>query len=434
LEKIIVRGGKRLNGTVRVEGAKNAVLPIIAAALLASDGKNVLSEVPVLSDVYTINEVLRHLNAEVVFENNQVTIDSSKELNIEAPFEYVRKMRASVQVMGPLLARNGRARIALPGGCAIGSRPIDQHLKGFEAMGAKVKVGNGFVEAYVEGELKGAKIYLDFPSVGATENIMSAATLAKGTTILENAAKEPEIVDLANFLNAMGAKVRGAGTGTIRIEGVDKLYGANHPIIPDRIEAGTFMVAAAITGGDVLIENAVPEHLRSITAKMEEMGVKIVEENEGIRVIGPDKLKAVDIKTMPHPGFPTDMQSQMMALLLQAEGTSMITETVFENRFMHVEEFRRMNADIKIEGRSVIMNGPNSLQGAEVGATDLRAAAALILAGLVSEGYTRVTELKHLDRGYVDFHKKLAALGATIERVNEKVEEVKEQEVSDLHA
>ncbi|HDR7324181.1 MULTISPECIES: UDP-N-acetylglucosamine 1-carboxyvinyltransferase [Bacillus] len=434
MEKIIVRGGKRLNGTVRVEGAKNAVLPIIAAALLASDGKNVLSEVPVLSDVYTINEVLRHLNAEVVFENNQVTIDASKELNIEAPFEYVRKMRASVQVMGPLLARNGRARIALPGGCAIGSRPIDQHLKGFEAMGAKVQVGNGFVEAYVEGELKGAKIYLDFPSVGATENIMSAATLAKGTTILENAAKEPEIVDLANFLNAMGAKVRGAGTGTIRIEGVDKLYGGNHSIIPDRIEAGTFMVAAAITGGDILIENAVPEHLRSITAKMEEMGVKIIEENEGVRVIGPDKLKAVDIKTMPHPGFPTDMQSQMMALLLQADGTSMITETVFENRFMHVEEFRRMNADIKIEGRSVIMNGPNSLQGAEVGATDLRAAAALILAGLVSEGYTRVTELKHLDRGYVDFHKKLAALGATIERVNEKVEEVKEQEVSDLHA
>ena len=434
MEKIIVRGGKRLNGTVRVEGAKNAVLPIIAAALLASDGKNVLSEVPVLSDVYTINEVLRHLNAEVVFENNQVTIDASKELNIEAPFEYVRKMRASVQVMGPLLARNGRARIALPGGCAIGSRPIDQHLKGFEAMGAKVQVGNGFVEAYVEGELKGAKIYLDFPSVGATENIMSAATLAKGTTILENAAKEPEIVDLANFLNAMGAKVRGAGTGTIRIEGVDKLYGANHSIIPDRIEAGTFMVAAAITGGDILIENAVPEHLRSITAKMEEMGVKVIEENEGVRVIGPDKLKAVDIKTMPHPGFPTDMQSQMMALLLQADGTSMITETVFENRFMHVEEFRRMNADIKIEGRSVIMNGPNSLQGAEVAATDLRAAAALILAGLVSEGYTRVTELKHLDRGYVNFHKKLAALGATIERVNEKVEEVKEQEVSDLHA
>ncbi|MEI4801130.1 UDP-N-acetylglucosamine 1-carboxyvinyltransferase [Bacillus sp. NPDC077411] len=434
MEKIIVRGGKRLNGTVRVEGAKNAVLPIIAAALLASDGKNVLSEVPELSDVYTINEVLRHLNAEVSFANNEVTIDASKELNIEAPFEYVRKMRASVLVMGPLLARNGRARIALPGGCAIGSRPIDQHLKGFEAMGAKVKVGNGFVEAYVDGKLTGAKIYLDFPSVGATENIMSAAVLAEGTTILENAAKEPEIVDLANFLNAMGAKVRGAGTGTIRIEGVDKLYGANHSIIPDRVEAGTFMVAAAITGGNVLIENAVPEHLRSITAKMEEMGVTIIEENEGVRVIGPEKLKAADIKTMPHPGFPTDMQSQMMALLLKANGTSMITETVFENRFMHVEEFRRMNADIKIEGRSVIMNGPGNLQGAEVAATDLRAAAALILAGLVSEGHTRVTELKHLDRGYVNFHGKLAALGADIERVTEQVEEVVEQQVSDLHA
>ncbi|CAG9612101.1 UDP-N-acetylglucosamine 1-carboxyvinyltransferase 1 [Bacillus rhizoplanae] len=434
MEKIIVRGGKRLNGTVRVEGAKNAVLPIIAAALLASDGKNVLSEVPELSDVYTINEVLRHLNAEVSFANNEVTIDASKELKIEAPFEYVRKMRASVLVMGPLLARNGRARIALPGGCAIGSRPIDQHLKGFEAMGAKVKVGNGFVEAYVDGRLTGAKIYLDFPSVGATENIMSAAVLAEGTTVLENAAKEPEIVDLANFLNAMGAKVRGAGTGTIRIEGVAKLYGANHSIIPDRVEAGTFMVAAAITGGNVLIENAVPEHLRSITAKMEEMGITIIEENEGVRVIGPEELKAADIKTMPHPGFPTDMQSQMMALLLKANGTSMITETVFENRFMHVEEFRRMNADIKIEGRSVIMNGPGNLQGAEVAATDLRAAAALILAGLVSEGHTRVTELKHLDRGYVNFHGKLAALGADIERVTERVEEVAEQQVSDLHA
>ncbi len=435
MEKIIVRGGNRLNGTVRVEGAKNAVLPVIAASLLASEGKNVISDVPALSDVYTINEVLRHLNAEVSFENGQVIVDASKELEIEAPFEYVRKMRASVQVMGPLLARKGRARIALPGGCAIGSRPIDLHLKGFEAMGAKVKVGNGFVEAYTEGRLHGAKIYLDFPSVGATENIMSAAVLAEGTTIIENAAKEPEIVDLANFLNGMGAKVRGAGTGTIRIEGVNKLYGTHHTIIPDRIETGTFMVAAAITGGNILIENAVPEHISSITAKMREMGVTIIEEEEGVRIIGPEKLKAVDIKTMPHPGFPTDMQSQMMALLLKAEGTSMITETVFENRFMHVEEFRRMNADIKIEGRSVIMNGPCDLQGAEVAATDLRAAAALILAGLVADGYTRVTELKHLDRGYVNFHSKLAALGADIERVKEHTEElVNEQSTSDLHA
>jgi UDP-N-acetylglucosamine 1-carboxyvinyltransferase len=436
LEKIIVRGGQRLYGTVRVEGAKNSVLPVIAATLLASDGKSVLRDVPTLSDVYTINEVLRTLNAEVVFVNNTVTVNASRELKEEAPFEYVRKMRASVLVMGSLLARNGRARVALPGGCAIGSRPIDQHLKGFEAMGAKVKVGNGFIEAEVDGRLKGAKIYLDFPSVGATENIMMAASLAEGTTVIENVAKEPEIVDLANFLNKMGANVKGAGTGTIRIEGVRQLFGADHTIIPDRIEAGTFMVAAAITGGNVLVKNAVPEHISSLIAKMEEMGVTIIEENDGVRVIGPEKLKAADIKTMPHPGFPTDMQSQMMALLLRAEGTSMITETVFENRFMHVEEFRRMNADIKIEGRSVILNGSSNLQGAEVAATDLRAAAALILAGLVADGVTRVTELKHLDRGYVNFHEKLAMLGADIERVKEEEETftVVEPLVSDLNA
>ncbi|MDQ1000260.1 UDP-N-acetylglucosamine 1-carboxyvinyltransferase [Neobacillus niacini] len=436
MEKIIVRGGQRLYGTVKVEGAKNAVLPVLAATLLASDGKSVIRDVPTLSDVYTINEVLRNLNAEVAFDNNTVVVDASRVLKEEAPFEYVRKMRASVLVMGSLLARNGRARVALPGGCAIGSRPIDQHLKGFEAMGAKVKVGNGFIEAEVDGRLKGAKIYLDFPSVGATENIMMAATLAKGTTVIENVAKEPEIVDLANFLNKMGANVRGAGTGTLRIEGVDVLFGADHNIIPDRIEAGTFMVASAITGGNVLVQGAVPEHLSSLIAKMEEMGVTIIEEGDGVRVIGPEKLKAVDIKTMPHPGFPTDMQSQMMALLLRAEGTSMITETVFENRFMHVEEFRRMNADIKIEGRSVILNGPSNLQGAEVSATDLRAAAALILTGLVSEGNTRVTELKHLDRGYVDFHGKLASLGADIERVKEAEEVFTEVNsyISDLNA
>jgi len=433
LEKIIVRGGNRLNGTVKVEGAKNAVLPVIAATLLASEGKSVIHDVPALSDVYTITEVLRYLNADVTIEGNRVVVDASRELKLEAPFEYVRKMRASVLVMGPLLARKGRARVALPGGCAIGSRPIDQHLKGFEAMGASVKVGNGFIDAEVNGRLRGAKIYLDFPSVGATENIMMAAVLAEGTTVIENCAKEPEIVDLANFLNKMGAKVRGAGTGTIRIEGVPSLRGAVHTVIPDRIEAGTFMVAAAITGGNVLVQGAVPEHLSSLVAKLEEMGVTIIEEENGLRVIGPEKLKAVDIKTMPHPGFPTDMQSQMMALLLKAEGTSMITETVFENRFMHVEEFRRMNADIKIEGRSVIINGPCDLQGAEVAATDLRAAAALILAGLVAEGYTRVTELKHLDRGYVRFHEKLAALGADIERVREEETVWEAAKVTDLN-
>lgn len=436
MEKIIVRGGKRLSGTVKVEGAKNAVLPVIAASLLASEGKSVIREVPTLSDVYTIGEVLRHLNTDVIFENKTVHVDASKELQVEAPFEYVRKMRASVLVMGPLLARQGKARVALPGGCAIGSRPINLHLKGFEAMGAQVSVGNGYIEASAE-QLTGAKIYLDFPSVGATQNIMMAAVLAKGTTVMENCAKEPEIADLAAYLNKMGADVKGAGTETITIEGVDKLYGADHTIMPDRIEAGSFMVAAAITGGNVLVEGAIADHMASVVAKLKEMNVKIIEEENGLRVIGPEKLQPVDIKTMPHPGFPTDMQSQMMALLLCAEGTSVITETVFENRFMHVEEFRRMNSDIKIEGRSVIIQGPCELQGAEVSATDLRAAAALIIAGLKADGYTRVTELKHLDRGYLDFHKKLQALGADIERVKDISTEMEHEEsniVNDLNA
>ncbi|SFK15652.1 UDP-N-acetylglucosamine 1-carboxyvinyltransferase [Halobacillus dabanensis] len=420
MEKIIVRGGRQLNGTVKAEGAKNAVLPVIAASIIASEGKSVLHEVPALADVYTINEVIRHMNADVNMVGNTVTVDASSDLETEAPIEYVRKMRASVLVLGPLLARYGHAKVAMPGGCAIGSRPIDQHLKGFEAMGAQVTVGNGYVEAEVNGRLHGAKIYFDVPSVGATENVMMAAALADGKTVLENCAKEPEIVDLANYLNKMGAKIVGAGTETIRIEGVEKLIGATHTIIPDRIEAGTFMVAAAITGGNVLVQGAMHEHLRSLVSKMEEMGVIIQEEETGLRVIGPDILKATDLKTMPHPGFPTDMQSQMMALMLSATGTSVITETVFENRFMHVEEFRRMNANLKIEGRSVIVEGPSSLQGAEVAATDLRAGAALILAGLVAEGYTRVTELKHLDRGYVNFTEKLAGIGADIERVKEE--------------
>ncbi|MCH7320576.1 UDP-N-acetylglucosamine 1-carboxyvinyltransferase [Solibacillus sp. MA9] len=424
MERIIVTGGKTLKGNVRVEGAKNAVLPILAASLLASKDKNIIKDVPNLADVSTISEVLKSLNAKVEYkvEHNELIIDTSMKLSSEAQFEFVSKMRASILVMGSLLARNGYARVALPGGCAIGSRPIELHLKGFEAMGAKISFGHGYVEAKVIEELKGAEIYLDFPSVGATENIMTAAALAKGITVIENAAKEPEIVDLANFINAMGGRVIGAGTDTIRIEGVKELKGCEHYIIPDRIEAGTFMVAAAITRGDVFIENAVPEHMTALIAKMREMGVEVIEEGEGLRVRANDPLKAVDIKTMPHPGFPTDMQSQMMALMLTAKGTSIITETVFENRFMHVEEFRRMNADAKIEGRSVFIEGDKNLQGAEVSATDLRAAAALILTGLVSEGVTRVTELHHLDRGYVDFHKKLAALGANIERVD--IEEV----------
>lgn len=431
LDHIIVKGGKKLTGKVRVEGAKNAVLPVLAGALLASEGKSFITEVPNLADVYTIQEVLRSLNVDIEYfpEKNEMHIDASSQLSSEAQFEYVRKMRASILVMGPVLARNGFARVALPGGCAIGSRPIDQHLKGFEAMGANITFGNGFVEAKTDGRLRGAKIYLDFPSVGATENIMSAAALADGVTIIENAAKEPEIVDLANYINEMGGKVKGAGTDTMRIEGVETLHGANHSIIPDRVEAGTFMVAAAITEGDVIIENAVPEHMAALISKMGEMGVDIQETDEGLRVRATRPLRSIDIKTMPHPGFPTDMQSQMMSLMLTAQGSGILTETVFENRFMHVEEFRRMNASVKIEGRSVIMEGPSKLQGAQVSATDLRAAAALILAGLAAEGITRVHELYHLDRGYVDFHLKLEALGADIERVSTEASEVKEEQM-----
>ncbi|PLS39283.1 UDP-N-acetylglucosamine 1-carboxyvinyltransferase [Carnobacterium maltaromaticum] len=433
MEKIIVRGGKRLEGTVKVEGAKNAVLPILAATILASVGESKLTNVPTLSDVFTINEVLHHLNLDINFseKNKEVVVNATHELNFEAPFEYVSKMRASIVVMGPLLARLGHAKVALPGGCAIGTRPIDLHLKGFEAMGARVHIENGFIEAFAD-ELKGARIYLDFPSVGATQNIMMAATLAKGTTVIENVAREPEIVDLANFLNRMGAKVIGAGTETIRIEGVEVLTGTEHGIIPDRIEAGTFMVAAAMTKGNIFIEDAVAEHNKPLISKLKEMNVSITEEENGMRVIGPEKLKATDVKTMPHPGFPTDMQAQMTAVQLLAEGTSTMTETVFENRYMHMEELRRMNANFKVEGPSLVMYGPTKLQGAEVAATDLRAAAALILSGLCAEGYTRVTHLEYLYRGYFEFHKKLQALGADVERVNEEENQLTEAELEKM--
>ena len=428
MEKIIVKSGEALVGTVKIEGAKNAVLPVMAASLMASEGKCVIHDVPTLEDVYILNKVIEKLNGKVKFENNRLEIDATNRLNTEAPFEYVRKIRASILVAGPLLARFGHVKVALPGGDAIGSRPIDLHLKGFEAMGATVEFGNGFVEISTKEKLKGATIYLDVPSVGATENIMMAATLAEGTTIIENCAKEPEIVDLANYLNKMGANIIGAGTGTIRIKGVDKLYATEHTVIPDRIEAGTFMVAAAITGGDVLIENVVCEHLRPVTAKLREMGVEITEGDQSIRVNAKGKkLVTTDIKTLPYPGFPTDMQSQIMVAMMIAEGTGILTETIFENRFMHVEEFRRMNANIKIEGRSAVIKGGQELQGTQVQATDLRAAAALVLAGLVAKGTTEVFELYHLDRGYVDFVGKLKRLGANIKRVKpqpEKTEKV----------
>ena len=326
MEKIIVRGGNKLNGTVEIEGAKNAVLPILAASILPTEGRTVLHNVPILSDVFTMNNVIRFLNVKVGFDEDQreITVDSTDELSYEAPFKYVSKMRASIVVLGPLLARVKHAKVAMPGGCAIGSRPIDLHLKGLEAMGAKIIRNDGYIEATTDG-LKGANIYLDFPSVGATQNIMMAATLAKGTTIIENVAREPEIVDLANFLNKMGAHVTGAGTETIKVVGVDHLHGVEHTVVQDRIEAGTFMVAAAITNGNVLIKDAVEEHNKPLISKLEEMGAQVIREDDGIRVIGPEKLKPADVKTMPHPGFPTDMQPQISVAQLAADGTSTLT-------------------------------------------------------------------------------------------------------------
>lgn len=416
MSRFIVRGGQRLSGTVKVHGAKNSVLPIIAASILASEGKSTIHDVPLLDDVVTISKVLKSIGVKVSYHDEQVTLDASHISNCEAPYDLVRQMRASFLVMGPLLARCGEARVALPGGCAIGTRPIDQHLKGFEAMGADINLGQGYIEARANGRLKGAKVYLDVASVGATENIMMAATLAEGTSVIENAAKEPEIVDLANYLNAMGAKIRGAGTGLIRIEGVEKLHGVQHTVIPDRIEAGTYMIAAAITGGDVFVEGAIADHLKPIISKLQEMGVTIKEDENGVHVSSSGQLKAVDVKTLPYPGFPTDMQAPMMALLMVSEGTSIVTETVFENRFMHVGELKNMNAEIKVEGRTAVITGGAKLTGASVCATDLRAGAALILAALAAEGESEITGVHHIDRGYVKIAEKLQALGADIRR------------------
>lgn len=421
MDKIVIKGGNKLTGEVKVEGAKNAVLPILTASLLASDKPSKLVNVPALSDVETINNVLTTLNADVTYkkDENAVVVDATKTLNEEAPYEYVSKMRASILVMGPLLARLGHAIVALPGGCAIGSRPIEQHIKGFEALGAEIHLENGNIYANAKDGLKGTSIHLDFPSVGATQNIIMAASLAKGKTLIENAAKEPEIVDLANYINEMGGRITGAGTDTITINGVESLHGVEHAIIPDRIEAGTLLIAGAITRGDIFVRGAIKEHMASLVYKLEEMGVELEYQEDGIRVRAEGDLQPVDIKTLPHPGFPTDMQSQMMALLLTANGHKVVTETVFENRFMHVAEFKRMNANVNVEGRSAKLEGKSQLQGAQVKATDLRAAAALILAGLVADGKTSVTELTHLDRGYVDLHGKLKQLGADIERIND---------------
>ena len=423
MEKLVIHGGKPLQGTVRVSGAKNAVLPIIVASMLGTT-QSTLTEIPKLADVHTVCDVIASLGVHIEHpERDTLVIDAHELTSTTAPYDLVRRMRASFLVMGPLLARKGRAQISLPGGCSIGARPIDLHLKAFEAMGAVINLENGDIEATAPNGLKGAQIYLDFPSVGATENILMAASMADGKTVLENAAEEPEIVDLATYLNSMGPNIRGAGTNVIRIEGVKELHGANHAVIPDRIEAGTFMVGAAMTQGNVFVENAISEHLKPLISKLKEVGAEVQEEIDGIRVIGHEPLRPADIKTLPYPGFPTDMQAQFMALTTICQGTSVVTETVFENRFMHVDEFKRMGAKIRIEGRSAIVEGVPRLKGASVNATDLRAGAALVLAGLVAEGETEVGYLYHIDRGYDNLVLKLQRLGADIVRVNIEEEE-----------
>ncbi|MBC7326133.1 MAG: UDP-N-acetylglucosamine 1-carboxyvinyltransferase, partial [Moorella sp. (in: Bacteria)] len=415
METIVIRGRSRLQGRVAISGAKNAVLPIIAACLLTGEACY-LEDIPRLADVDTMCGVIGEMGAEVYPDGVRgLKVAAASLKGMEPPYEFVRRMRASFLVVGPLLARLGRVKVALPGGCAIGARPIDLHLKGLAALGANIRVNKGNVEAEA-ARLKGASVYLDFPSVGATENIMMAAALAEGTTIIENAAGEPEIVDLANFINAMGGRISGAGTRVIKIEGVKELHGARHAVIPDRVEAGTFMIAAAATGGDVFLENVISTHLKAVMAKLAETGAVLEEEDGGIRVRAELPLKAVDIKTMPYPGFPTDMQAQFMALLTTARGSSVVTETVFENRFMHVNELRRMGASIVIEGHCAVVKGKDRLIGAPVKATDLRAGAALVIAGLMAEGETTISCVHHIYRGYEDLVGKFQTLGAQIDR------------------
>jgi len=418
--RIVIEGGYPLEGTVRVSGAKNAVLPILAASLLAEEGVSQIEEVPHLLDVRVMADTVSALGAKLEWNGRTIRVDARRLLSVCPPAELVRKMRASFVVAGPLLARFGEAMVALPGGCNIGPRPVDLHIKGLEALGATAVVENGYVHFRApRGGLRGARIYLDVPSVGATQNIMMAAVLAKGQTIIENAAKEPENVDLANYLNAMGARVRGAGTDVIRIEGVDHLRGATHAVIPDRIEAGTFLIAAALIGRGVYVENALSHHLMSLIAKLEEAGAVIEDHVEGIKVwpCQGGRMKPLDVKTHYYPSFPTDLQAQMVAALTVAQGTSTVTETVFENRFMHVAELQRMGANIHIEGRTAVIEGVPRLTGARVTATDLRAGAALVIAGLLAEGQTEVYGLHHIDRGYDDLVGKFKQLGARLERI-----------------
>jgi UDP-N-acetylglucosamine 1-carboxyvinyltransferase len=421
LDKYIIRGGVPLHGSVRIGGAKNAILPILAAVLL-NCGESRLIDVPVLRDVNIMTAILRDLGATTELETDPATgvnllhVDTSKVNSFVVPEDLMREMRSSIVLMGALLGRFHRARVSFPGGCSIGPRPIDLHLKGLRAMGVRFTEAHGYIDAEAQ-KLRGADIHLDFPSVGATENLMMAAVLAEGVTVIHNAAKEPEITDLQNYLNSMGATVRGSGTDVVRIEGGNSLHAVEHSIIPDRIETGTFMIAAAITSGDITLENIIPEHVEAVMAKLREIGVEIREEKDRVRVIGGRPIKAVDFKTMPYPGFPTDMQAQSMALMTLCDGISVITENIFENRFKQADELRRMGADIRIQGRSAIIRGVNRLTGAVVETTDLRAGAALVLAALAAEGTSRIENIYHIDRGYNRFETKLQALGAAIERV-----------------
>lgn len=431
MTKIIVQGGNRLSGTVKVSGAKNAVLPILAAALLPSKGESLLEDVPLLSDVEHMLSLLEVLGVQAAeTAPNQFRLNAEQLRSPEAPSDLVRKLRASFLVLGPLLARFGKVKVSLPGGCAIGARKIDLHIKGLEALGAIVTETPEYVEAVAPGgRLRGADIYLDFASVGATQNIMMAAVLAEGKTVIENAAKEPEIVDLANYLNKMGAEVRGAGTDVIRINGVKELHGAEHTIIPDRIEAGTFLVAAAISKGDVYVEGAISEHLLPVIAKLKEAGADVQVDVKGVRVTAKGPLKPLDVKTLVYPGFPTDMQAQMMALLTVTPGVSYVTETVFENRYMHVNELRRMGANIRIEDRTAVITGVKKLKAARVTSTDLRCGACLILAALAAEGSTEVGGVHHIERGYVNIVEKFRRLGADIQEVaTEAVEPAVEEQ------
>lgn len=422
MAKYLVEKSDPLRGEVTISGAKNAVLPLMAAALL-SDEPCIINDTPALKDVEIMCKLTEALGAEVTsdLDNNVVEINANKIHTYEAPGDLVSKMRASILVMGPLLARTGKTIISMPGGCAIGDRPIELHLKGMRALGAEVEIDEAAEVIRCScDQLIGSAIYLDFPSVGATENIVMAASMAKGTTILENAAQEPEIVDLANFLNKMGARIKGAGTDTIKIEGVEHIHGARHNVIPDRIELGTFMVAAAITRGCILIKNAVPDHVKPIMAKLKECGAQVEMLEEGILVKADEgNLISTDIKTLPYPGFPTDMQSPFMVLLTTVEGTSAVIETVFENRFMHVKELKRMGANIKIDGHCAIIEGGSKLHGAKVCATDLRGGAAVVMARLVAEGKTEVSNIYHVERGYDHFEDKLRALGGKITRIEE---------------